>query len=275
MRLLFGRAAVQVAATHAAVDILHIKGNATDPSLRSRDATGTDVDILVRPVQVDALDEAVRAYGWELYSTFEDGSPFAHAQTYLHPEWGFLDLHRRFPGIGLADDTAFIRLWEKRRTVSFCGVPCEVPDVAAQAVILLLNAARAGRANDLDTRRAWHEAAACTRMEVVAEVDNLDARLGFDAALGQVDLHRGEREYFLWRAVSRGGGRYEEWWGRFVAAPTLRAKGRIVVRAVMVNVEHLGLRLGHVPTRGEILKEFLARPARGLRELTPWSRRRR
>ena len=221
VRLLFGRAAVQTVAAQAGIDLIHLKGNATDASLRAPELTGTDVDILVRPSQVSALDAAIRTHGWELYSTFEDGSPFAHAQTYLHAEWGYLDLHRRFPGIGLDDELAFRRLWKNRQTILFCNVPCEVPNVAAQAVILLLNAARTGRSGDVDTQRAWYDAPRDARSAVAEEVDHLHARLAFDAALGALEQHRGEREYRLWKAVSAGGGRLEEWWGRFLAAPTI------------------------------------------------------
>lgn len=274
VRLRFGRAAVQMVADQVGIDLLHLKGNATDPSLREPQATGTDVDILVRPSQVGALDAAIRDHRWELYSTFEDGSPFAHAQTYLHPEWGYLDLHRRFPGIGLDDEAAFSRLWQYRTPMLFCNIACPVPSVAAQAVILILNAARAGRAEGVDVQRAWYDAALEARSSVDEVVDALDARLAFDAARGELERHRGEPEYRLWKVVSRGGGRLEEWWGRFLAAKTMRAKISVVARAIVVNVEHLGHRLGHAPSRAEVVREFFARPARGLRELWPMGRMR-
>ncbi|MET0885211.1 MAG: 2-nitropropane dioxygenase [Mycetocola sp.] len=269
VRLHFGRAAVQLVAVQAGIDLLHLKGNATDPSLREAEAAGTDVDILVRPSQVRALHAAILIHGWELYSTFEDGSPFAHAQTYLHPQWGYLDVHRRFPGIGLDDEAAFSRLWEFRSSTPFCDIPCDVPSVAAQAVILMLNAARTGRTQGVDLERAWFDASVDARISVDEEVEKLDARLAFDAAQGELERHRGEREYRLWKAVSRRGGRLEEWWGRLLAAPSIRAKATVLVRAGLVNVEHLGHRLGHAPSRGEIVREFFARPARGAWELRP------
>src|SRR6478736_287123 len=106
VRLRFGRAAVQVVADRIGVDVLHIKGDAVDPSLRAT-RTGTDVDILVRPADVSRVDRAIRREGWVLYSTFMYGSPFGHAQTYLHDSWGYLDLHRAFPGIRLDPAAAF------------------------------------------------------------------------------------------------------------------------------------------------------------------------
>ena len=69
VRLRFGRAAVQVVADRIGAAVLHIKGDAVDPSLRLMKA-GTDVDILVRPPDVSPLDRAIRREGWRLYSTF-------------------------------------------------------------------------------------------------------------------------------------------------------------------------------------------------------------
>jgi hypothetical protein len=273
VRLTFGRAALQVVADRAGVDVLHLKGNAVDESLRTPGATGTDVDILVRPSQVGALDSAIRRHGWELYTSFQGGSPFGHAQTYMHGEWGYLDVHRRFPGIGLDDEAAFCRLWEDREIARFCGTSCAVPSVPAQALVLMLNAARAGRLGGEDTRRAWHEASSDLRRQVLQQVELFHAALAFDAARGELERHRGEREYRLWKVVSLGGGRVEEWWARVLAAPSFRAKCRLVGRSMLVNVAHLAHRLGHAPSRSEVIVEFFARPARGVNELLSSLRR--
>ena len=111
VRLHLGRAAIQTVAGRAAVDVLHIKGDAVDETLRPGGQAGTDIDILVRPAHVPVLDSALRSHGWTVYSTFENGSPFGHAQTYAHDVWGYLDLHRLFPGIGLDPAIAFERFW--------------------------------------------------------------------------------------------------------------------------------------------------------------------
>ena len=266
VRLHLGRAAVQTLADASAIDLLHIKGDAVDPAVRPSGNPGSDIDVMVRPDQVDAMDRVLRDHGWELYSTFELGSPFGHAQTYLHQLWGYIDLHRRFPGIRLAPADAFARLWRSRASIDFAGVPCPVPGVAAQSAILLLNAARGRAGGAHDVHRLWTDASPETRLMIEAEIDALDARLAWDAAVGDLDRHRGEREYRLWRVVSRGGTRAEEWWGRVVAQPTLRARLAMIARLPLVNVQHLGHRLGHQPTRREIVVEFFARPVRGIRE---------
>jgi hypothetical protein len=149
-----------------------------------------------------------------------------------------------------------------------------VPSAAAQSLLLILNVARARGANPSDLDAAWHRAGPQRRHEIEALVDELDAHVGFAAAVGDLDAYRGERDYRLWKAVSDGGTRSEEWWGRVRAAPTFSDAVGVVVRAPLVNVDHLAYRLGHPPTRREIVVEFIARPARAVREAWRGLRRR-
>ncbi len=267
IRLHLGRAAVQTIAERAGIDVLHIKGDAVDPSLRPSLLAGSDIDILVRPAHVDRFDHDLRAAGWLVYSTFENGSPFGHAQTYRHDIWGFLDLHRLFPGIALEPSAAFARLWSGRQSMDFGGVRCPVPSLSAQAAILVLNGARRRGPRIPDLGATWRDASSEDRTKLEAEIDALDARVAFDTALGRVDAHRDARDYRLWKAVSQGGSRAEEWWARVVAAPNLAARLRVVARAPLVNVEHLAHELGRPPTRREVVGEFFARLVRGVGEL--------
>lgn len=266
VRLRFGHAAIQRLADSIGVDLLHIKGAAVDPSLRPPEMHGTDVDVMVRPAHFERLDTAMRTHGWRLYTTFESGSPFGHAQTYLHDTWGYIDIHRFFPGIRLAPEAAFDRLWSDRTVVEIAGTGCPVPAVASQALLLILNCARAGGGNARDLDIAWKTADDERRREIEDLVRELDAPVGFAAAVGGLDAFRGERDYRLWKAVTQGGTRSEEWWGRVRAAPALTDAARIVMRAALVNVDHLEYRLGRRPNRREITVEFFARPVRAMRE---------
>lgn len=273
VRLRLGRAAIQTIADRAGADILHIKGDAVDPVLRPHLRGGSDIDVLVRPSHLAALDRALRGYGWSVYSTFANGSPFGHAQTYAHPLWGYVDVHRLFPGIRLEPGAAFARLWTTRQDMVFAGKKCPVPGRTEQATVLALNAAR-GRSDALqDLRSVWFDASPDERASIESMVAELDARTAFDAAIGQLDRHRGERDYRLWKAVSENGTRIEEWRGRLIAAPTFTRRVLIILKAPMVNVEHLAHELGRAPSRLEITREFFARPLRGLREMR--ARRRR
>lgn len=260
-----GRAAVQTIANRAQVRLIHIKGDTIATTIHPNASPGSDVDVMVHPDGVSTLDASLHASGWRVYSTFAEGSPFGHAQTYLHEIWGYLDVHRCFPGIGLDSEPAFERLWAMRHAITVAGVTCQVPCTTAQAVILILNSVRARR--PIAITSTWNDAPAELRVEMEAEVDALNARLAFDAAFGRLEDHRNAREYRLWKAVIEGGGRVDEWLGRLHAAPTLRARIGVVLRAPLVNRSHLEHRIGRRPTRFDVFREFFDRPLRGLREL--------
>ncbi|MGA1827857.1 nucleotidyltransferase family protein [Microbacterium sp.] len=269
VRLLLGRAAVQVIANREGVDLLHIKGHAVDPSLRDPldpGASGTDVDVMVRPEHATRMDVALRRRGWSVYSTYLNGSPFGHAQTYLHEAWGYLDLHRSFPGVEVDASDAFAILWSARSSVTIAGVECPVPSVSAQALILILNAARAPSKGTRDVAAAWEHAGPMEHSAIERLASDLEAHVAMAAAIGRLEDFRDHHSYRLWRAVSQGGTRSEEWWGRLRAARTWRERARLARQLSLVNTEHLAIRLGHAPTSREVAVEFIARPSRAVRE---------
>jgi len=267
VRLEMSRAGVQVIADRVGARLLHIKGAMTDPALLGPRFEGTDVDVLVDPGGIPSLHRALVAQGWQVYSTFRNNSSFEHAQTYFHPDWGHLDLHRRFPGIGIADDRAFETLWADRAGVSAAGRPCAVPALTAQAVLLTLNAARAGGMGDT-AARVWDALDEPARRACLALVERLDAAVAFAAAHGELERYAHRREYLLWKVASQGGTRTEDWIGRVRAGRTLRDRIGLVLRAPLVNTERLTHKLGRAPRPAEIVREFLMRTGQGVREVT-------
>lgn len=268
VRVALAHAALQVMADETGLEVLHIKGIAVDPALRSDRQSGTDADLLVRPQHVEPLVETMTARGWHRLTSFESGSPFGHAATFQHPFWGHADLHRSFPGLSADPDDAFDRLWASRGTRELAGVPCPVPGAVGQSVILVLNAARGGglNARRLDVDAVWGQATIERRREIQALVADLGAETAFAAATGDLERFRGAPDYDLWRIARDGGTRLEEWVARIKAAPRLRDRLHVAMRAPLVNTDHLGVRLGHTPSRTETLREFVARPLRGLAE---------
>ncbi|HEU4331643.1 MAG TPA: 2-nitropropane dioxygenase [Lapillicoccus sp.] len=266
VRLALAHAALQVLAAETRVDLLHIKGVAADASIGEVVGPGSDADVLVRPEQVTRFLAELQRRGWQRYTDFESGSPFGHAATFFHDCWGFGDVHRHFPGIGIAADEAFELLWSGRTTASLAGVPGPVPSRAGQLLILVLNTARSGGASSRMelVRGLWDETPLEVRDEVTALASSLHAEVAFGAGLGELERYRGRREYLLWKVSSQGGTRLEEWAARIWAAPTLGRALHLAFRAPLVNTEHLALRIGHPPTRLEVLREFLARPYRGV-----------
>ncbi len=237
---------------------------------------GTDADVLVPAAHADRLVTALVAAGWTVATSFRNGSAFEHAATLRHVQFGWADIHREFPGLGSDPHTSFTQLWADRHERDIAGLSCAVPSPPAQALILLLHAARSpgGRAQ-LDVNTVWRKATESQRAAIVDLVQRLDAGLGFAAAVGGLEAYRGHPEYALWRVASRGGTRIEEWWARIRAAPTWREALVLVLRAPLVNVDHLQMTLWRRPTRREIAREFFARPARGLTEELRAARARR
>ncbi|WP_102194343.1 nucleotidyltransferase family protein [Microbacterium aurantiacum] len=266
VRLEFSRAAVEVIARRARIRLLHIKGGTLDGALRPGKRSGTDVDVLVDPRRVPELHARMTENGWRVYSSFLDGSPFGHAQTYHHREWGYLDLHRRFPGVGIADQDAFEVLWQGRGCHFAAGVECSVSSVDAQAVLFVLNAARDLDMLGAEARELWARQADDERVRRSRLVRRLRAEVAFAAALGDLERYRRRREYLLWKTVSQGGSRTAEWWGRIKAAPTVSAALGTVARAPRVNRAVLAHELGHEPRTRDVIVAFRRRIGTALRE---------
>ncbi|QMU97413.1 nucleotidyltransferase family protein [Microbacterium esteraromaticum] len=261
-RIALARAAVQVIADGIDVRLLHIKGDAVDPALRPLPRPGSDVDLLADPARIAVLHRALLAHGWRVYSTFRFGSSFEHAQTYTHAIWGYLDLHRRFPGIGLPDQEAFDQLWQDRTQRDACGIPIQTPSIDAQLLILVLNAARSrGRVPE-----PWSQLDGDGRRRLNSLVARLRAEVAVAALTGGLDRYRRRREHLLWRVTVQGGPRIAEWWGRILAQPTLRGRLRVTAQAPLVNTDRLTRRLGREPRPHEVVVEFFARGVRGVRE---------
>lgn len=269
IRLIFGHAAVQQVADSVGADILHIKGYALDRKLAFEGRASTDVDIVVRPSHVDLLSTQLLASGWTVQTGFEAGSAFGHALTLTHPQWGYLDLHRHIPGLGVDAASAFDELWQGRREATFAGQAAWAPSIVSQRLVLMLHAPRSGvpsrSAEDLNT--VWEGASPVEREETVRLARHLQADVAFGAAVGDMDGFRDRREFRLWRAVSQSGTRTEEWLGRILAANGTAARLKLILRVPLVNVEHLAVLLGRQPTRDEIVQEFFSRGRRGAGEI--------
>lgn len=258
-------AALQHLAARVGADMLHIKGLAAEPEWRSR-GRGSDADVLVRPSHVArviaALDGDER---WHRRSRFHTGSPFGHAQTYWHDHLGYADVHRFFPGMR-PDDVAFDALWDERGTVDLAGVPVPVPSRRGQALVFLLNEVRNG--SDVGgTGRLGELAVSDLGTEVDELVSRVGAQVAHAAALGELDRFREHREHDLWRAITTGSGRVEEWRARVKAQPSLAGKVLTVLRAPLVNTEHLTNVRGHEPSALEVAVEFLDRARRAAVEV--------
>ncbi|MGN7248236.1 glycosyltransferase [Janibacter anophelis] len=274
IRVRFGHAAVQHLADLHGLDVLHIKGHALDERLRHPGRLATDADVVVRPDHVARLLEVCEAHGHVVTGRFATGSPFEHSTTLWHPHWGYTDVHRRYPGIGLPPAEAFDRMWTARTEQDIADTPCPTPSLAAQVAVLVLHAGRSvhGGQATRDVQFAWHGAPPDLQAEVRRWVTDMRAEVGFAAGLGQLGSLPDSPEKQLWLAVTREG-RVREWRARIAAAPDPLTRTRLLLRAPLVNTDHLAKQLGRRPTRAEVASAFVDRLVRGAAELTGWGGR--
>lgn len=269
----FSHAALQVLAEDHGVDLLHIKGPAVDDSLGGATRQSIDADVLVRPAHVDRLIAAMHEHGWSTQYRFEDGSAFEHASTLVHPFLAPVDVHRRFPGIDADPAAAFDRLWADRESKDLAGMPCAVPSLAAQRLVLIVHAARGGRLQDPDIQRSWTESSANERADVVSLAQGIGADVALAAGTGRLDEFVGEPGYELWRVLSTGErSRAKLWAARVRAAPSKRAALRTAVRLVVPNRNRMEAILGRRPTMGELATAYLGSARRSAKELSRFLR---
>ncbi|MGD8200630.1 nucleotidyltransferase family protein [Ornithinimicrobium sp. W1679] len=270
VRIEFAHAALQHLADREGIDLLHIKGIAFEPRWRSRASGGSDADVLVRPSHVGRFLRALERSGWQRRSTFRTGSASGHAQTYWHDHLGYADIHRFFMGMG-RDDETFGVLWSERTKTDLASVPCPTPSLRAQALIFAINEAR--NAGSLAGPASFSRVIDSPVLgKVEALVPLVQADIGWAAARGELDRMRDHRDYDLWRETMVPTGRLAEWRARIKAEPTWREKVITLVRAPLVNTEHLANTRGHEPTAREVAMEFVDRGRRAAVELWRWRR---
>ncbi|MDT0215575.1 nucleotidyltransferase family protein [Rothia sp. ARF10] len=263
----FSHATLQVLAEDSGVDLLHVKGPAVDQRLTEGERQSIDADVLVRPGHVDRLVDTLHAHGWTTTYRFEDGSAFEHASTLVHPVLAPVDVHRSFPGLDGGED-AFDRLWADRRTAVIAGVPCPVPSLAAQRLLLVLHATRAGALASPDIRRSWDDATEAEREELLALARDVGAEVALAAGTGRLAQFAGRPGHDLWRALSsRETSQARVLVARVRAAPTRRAKVRTAVHLLLPNRRRMETRLGRPPTTREVAAAYFSRSRAGTREL--------
>lgn len=284
IRVHLAHAAIQAIATSCSADILHIKGPALDASLLpTRTLTdplsggsfseavprqSTDADVLVRPSHVARLMGVLSQHGWSIVTRFETGSAFEHAASLWHLTLGYVDVHRRFPGVQLPPEAAFDKLWAERHTVELAHAECCVPSVEAQRLILLLHAARGGGLRHPDAQLTWLSTSDEQQARTLALASEFRADVALAAATGRLDDYPDDPSTPLWRLFSEGHqpDRVMEWRARLQAETRLLGKARLLARSLLVNTDHVSMRLGRPVTLREIVSEYGRRFSRAARE---------
>ena len=178
-----------------------------------------------RPVPATRPRAAAGTAG-ALYSTFASGSPFGHAQTYMHDAWGYVDVHRFFPGIRLAPDAAFDRLWRDRHAVRDRGAS-DAPCRASPPSRCCSSSTPPGRGAIGATTSAW---SGPTRPTSVAR--EIEALVGRPRRASRVRRGRPADSSATatsattgcGRSITEGGSRSAEWWARDAGGADVRRR---------------------------------------------------
>lgn len=110
--------------------------------LREREHSG-DVDLWCDPTRIDELVDALAPWGWHRTPDPWRGTTIHHTVTLAPDRWGCeIDVHRRFPGLVLDDETAFALVLRDAVPVRFGAVDILVPEPATHAVLAALHAVR-------------------------------------------------------------------------------------------------------------------------------------
>lgn len=270
-RVHLAHALVQKLAADSGVDLLHLKGPAILEDLRPEGRHSSDVDVLVRPHHLSRLVAALEAVGWEQRTDFSTGSVFAHAANWWHDDWGWVDVHVHWPGVAIDPEQAYDLLAASAIHHQIAHITCSVPDRTGQLLVLILHSARSIGSTEADY--VWSRATASEQARVRALAATLQAEVALAAGLGELENYRDHPSYALWRHVSTGGSRLDEWRARLAAAPNARARAKLLTDLFRVNRDHLRMELGHAPTRQELRRRQLLRVRRAARELTERRRR--
>lgn len=154
-------ALVQRIASNHGVESILIKG----PTLTMQEIRGPhhsgDVDLWVAPEHVETIKDALIPWGWTQKPDVWAGTDIFHTLTLAPPEWGCeIDIHRRFPGIGLSDERAFKEIHKSTNEAYFASVLARVPDPSDHAVMYALHCLRPepGQSTNQTRREAAHHA---------------------------------------------------------------------------------------------------------------------
>lgn len=167
-------ALVQSVADAAGIDLIFIKGPVLHKQgLREREHSG-DVDVWVEPSSFDAFSRLLEPWGWTRVR-FDFVTRVYHSVT-LRPasQWACeIDVHFRFPGIGVADAAAFASFKAHADRLRFGGVSAESPGPAWHVIIHALHKLRPV---------PGERASATADQEVVAAIRGVGPSIALNAA---------------------------------------------------------------------------------------------
>lgn len=265
--------AVQLEFVHALVDlvaglagcrVLHIKGPVAAGQLCLAGRQSGDVDVWVSPDDRAALLRTLEEVGWTSLDQARSTKLIEHATVLTHPGWGCaIDLHHRFPGMGVEPQHAFDLLWSAREEVTVAGHDLAAPALSAHALLILLHAARGRgepRARE-DVRHVTSMIAPSLVGELMAWATLLACEPALAAVVPAWSDRRNGLEHLHWRvrAGEQGASGVQVWLTRMLASPGLVRKAALLWAAILPDRVVMVRRAGRSLTTPGLLWAWLGR----------------
>lgn len=279
--VLLATALVDYVAASAGLPVLFIKGpGATMMGLRENHVSA-DVDVLVRPEDLDRMVELLGGRGWlERPSGVSVVREYLHSRTLYHPQWNCdIDVHDRFPGMEAAAGSAFDTLWRGRHSLVIAARSVPVPSIPAAVIFQALHSLRAMD----DSRHQREYSGLLQRVDATLHQNILDLSVKLQATaalkpllddLGVKYLPCGEgtvSEEWRYRTSVQGTG--TAYLVELMDSPWL-AKPRVLARAIFPSrqsLRHDDLYLDE--SVSGIFRAYVSRWSRGLAGLPAAARR--
>lgn len=143
--VLLATALVDHVAASAGLQVLFIKGPGAGMMGLRENHVSADVDVLVRPEQLDRMGELLGGRGWlERPSGVSVVRRYSHSRTLYHPQWNCdIDVHDRFPGMEALPGSGFDTLWRGRQYLVMAARSVPVPSIPAAVIFQALHSLRA------------------------------------------------------------------------------------------------------------------------------------
>lgn len=155
--LVLAHALIFDVATRCQARMLLLKGRAARlHGFRDRSSISADVDVFVEPERVRSVMRELERRGWRSRAADADVAAFpVHSTSYFHDAWSCdIDVHFRFPGLGVASSTAFELMWERRAPLRVGDAVGWAPDELDTFILLTLHALRGPATGHRDEERA-------------------------------------------------------------------------------------------------------------------------
>lgn len=259
MRIRLGHALLEHIARANGLSLLHIKGYAVDAGLYSDGRQSSDIDVLVDPMDIERLLGVLQTQGWNPVTGFKSGSLFHHAATLWHDSWGYVDVHRAFPGVGVEPTEFFDELWRSRSSRLIAGVDCTIPSSRHQALLIALHAGRDPErgASDVAQLREALPSEAWQRLR--DDAVRFKAGLALAAATGGLSEYLEHPDHGVWAAVSTGSTRLQLLRARSRATGSVAGSIGVYASGLFPNRDHLRMALQRDPQFADFVKDIWER----------------